>query len=1179
MKNKLLFQVIMASKYVFYGIMVQCFFAGMLIASNVDAQKIATVKEVFVNLEMEKASVSEIFSAIEKSTDFRFTYYQDGINLNFKVDNLKGRKSVNDILLVVSKEAGLKFRQVNYNINVIPLERNNSRRNNEIEIIINTGQGREISGSIKDTNGEPLLGITVLVKGTTTGTISDMQGNFRLDIPLDAETLVFSFVGMKNLEVAIGNRAVFDVVMEEDVAYLDEIVVVGYGTMRRRDVIGASSAIRGEEIAKSPVSSAAEALIGRMAGVQVSTTEGQPGADIIIKVRGGTSISQDNSPLYIIDGFPSEDGLRNISPSDIERIDVLKDASSTAIYGARGANGVILITTKGGTEGRSNISYDGWAGVRRLGNQLEVLTAPEFVRYQYERQSASESFINRYGPWEYMHRYDDVESINWQDRVLGGSAYYQNHNIAISGGNSTTNYRISYSRDDENGLLVTNGFNRDYFKLRLDQKVTDRLRFSTNAMYSNIRTRGAGTYYGSSTDNALSQLVMYRPTTGLGNPLSQTPIDGELSWEELLYVDEDEVSGLVNIVSQSKSEHRLKLRGNLVMNAAVDYKLVDGLTFRLLGGMTLDNHRDEAFDKIGSRRLRSAGAPFGNIRLEDRKKFNNTALLTYNKTIGNRHSLNLMAGQEYVYDNYQMVQAFSSMYDSDDIGLANLAMGNEHAKPQSREEAVKLLSYFGRAFYSLDNKYQFSGTIRADGSSKFIQDNRWGYFPSASIAWQASEEDVFKNLNIFSNLKFRLTYGVAGNNRISNNQFASTFSNNFYAADGVSHSVGLVPNATANPDLRWESTTSRNFGIDLGFFNDRVSTNIDMYLNTTKDLLLRTNIPSQSGYPTQFKNVGSTENKGIEITLNTRNISTQKFHWNSDFNIAFFKNVVTGLNKEAMFSEESFIQVSGWYTQVEDYMVKVGEPLGLIYGYVTDGFYTVDDFDYNASTQSYTLKDGVAGFIGFNHMPGDLKFKDLSGDPDNPMITPEDDRTIIGRAQPKFFGGLNNAFMYGNFDMSVFVNFVYGNDVLNANKILYSSGYSTNRNLLAVMRGHFTYVNDEGVFVTDPDELREINKDAKIWAPDRSLPRWTHSWAVEDGSFLRINNITMGYTLPSALARKLKIDNLRVFATAYNPFIITNYTGFDPEVSTRRGTPYTPGVDFSAYPKSRSFIGGLNLTF
>lgn len=1132
-----------------------------------------------MSLSLRDASLEEVLWTMKKQTEFRFFYNSEdihdvtGLDVNFK------NSTVEEILNDCLNGTGLTFEVVHKAVIIKKAEK--PVRDLPAEVFSQQPQRREVRGSVKDLNNLPLPGVSVILKGTTTGTITGGDGTYVIQVPANVNVLVFSFVGMRSQEIDITGRQVVDVVLEEETVGIEEVVAVGYGTMRKRDVIGASSVVRSKDIAVAPVASAAEAIIGRMSGVQVSVTEGQPGAEIVLKIRGGTSISQDNSPLYIIDGFPSDEGLRNLSPSDIESIDVLKDASSTAIYGARGANGVVLITTKKGAEGTSSVNYDGWAGFRTLGRKLDVMNNKEFLRYQYERQGSvdgpSETFLRRYGPWDMFDRYDAIESINWQDRVLGGNAYYQNHNVSISGGTKTTNYRLSYSRNDEEGLLVGNGYSRDVFLMKLNQTVNDRLKFSTNVNYSISNVRGGGTSEGS----ILQNVVMYRPTTGLGHP-TLPPADDEVSWQELLDMDYDEVAGLVNIETQSLAQHRLDARKTLSLNANLDYKLAEGLTLSLLGGMTTNNRRQEAFDDLRSSEMRTKGGPFGYIRLTESKKYNNTSLLTYKANFDKIHNVNVVVGQEYVVDSYQMVQASSSMYDSDDIGLANLAMGNEHAKPQSREESEKLLSFFGRAFYSFKDRYLFTGTLRADGSSKFIEANRWGYFPSVALGWQATEEQFVKDLNLFSTLAFRMTYGVAGNNRISNNQYASTFSNVFYAADGTVQSVGLIPSATANPDLKWETTISRNVGIDFGLFDDRLSTNIDLYMNTTKDLLLRTNIPSSSGYTTQFKNVGSTENKGIEITVTTRNVRKPQFSWNTDFNIAFFKNKVTGLNKEATFSQESFIESIYWSAYYEAFLVKVGEPLGLIYGYVSDGFYGVDDFDYNPQTNQYTLKAGVPGFLGMIMKPGDMKFKDLGGAPDdagNPVISPDDDRTIIGRTQPKFFGGLNNTLNWKNIDLSVFINFSVGNDILNANKILYSTGYNTNRNLLSVMNGYFTYVNDQGQWVSNPDELRELNKDAKIWAPERDLPRRTYSWAVEDGSFIRINNITLGYTLPSAVSQKLLIDKCRIFATGYNLFLITKYSGFDPEVNAIRRTPYTPGVDQSSYPKSRSIIAGLNITF
>ncbi|GEO03737.1 SusC/RagA family TonB-linked outer membrane protein [Adhaeribacter aerolatus] len=1035
-----------------------------------------------------------------------------------------------------------------------------------------------VTGKATDTRGDGLPGVTVVLKGTSNGTTTDPNGSFKLNIPEASGTLVFSFIGYASQEVSLGGRTTLNVTLKEDARALEEVVVVGYGTMKKSDLTGASSAIKGTELRKTPVPTAAEAITGRLAGVQVQTTDGQPGADIMLKIRGGTSVSQDNSPLYIIDGFPSERGLVQISPNDIERIDILKDASSTAIYGARGANGVVLITTKGGKEGKVEITYDGYAGIKKFRRKLDVLSPYEYAVYQYERTrtggtAAQEQFLKRYGTWEDLEGYKEAEGIDWQDKTFGRNAFHQSHNIGINGGTKTTKYRIGYSRDDEQGIMVANGYSRDYFKLKLDQQVTERLSLSTNILYSQRTTKGAGTS-GTQDKGRLKNAVMYRPILGLNE-----------SNDDLENLEYDPEVSLSNPITQAEAQYRMKFNKNTVLNASFDYKLTDALTFRLLGGMNLDFDRNEEFDKSGSSDVRSHGGPFGGIEIRDAGKYNNTALLTYKKTFNTKHEVNALIGQEYVYNKYQMVGAYSSMYDNDDIGINNLALGNEHAKPQSREEHEKLLSFFGRVFYSFNNRYLFTGTVRADGSSKFIGANRWGYFPSLSFAWQANEEEFVKNLNIFSDLKLRLSYGVAGNNRIANNRYSSTFTNAFYAADGTSLSVGLIPNSVANPSLKWEATYSRNVGFDFGFFQNRITANVDMYYNDTKDLLLNANIPASSGYTTQFKNVGSTQNKGIETTLTTRNIQTAKFNWTTDFNISFFKSKITGLNKEADFEQESALYPSNYAINIYDYLVKVGEPLGVIYGYVTEGFYGVDDFNYDNATQKYTLKDGIAALSSVDRntvQPGDIKFKDLGGQLDangNPTLSDDDDRTILGRTNPKFFGGLNNTFTYKGFDLSVFMNFSVGNKILNANKILFTTASNDYQNVLGIMRDRFRTINDEGQIVTDPDALRELNKDATIWKWQGGLPRWTHSWAVEDGSFLRINNITLGYTLPANFSNKIFMKGLRVYATAYNIYTLTNYSGFDPEVNTLRSSPFTPGVDHSGFPKSFSAIAGFNITF
>ncbi len=1033
-------------------------------------------------------------------------------------------------------------------------------------------QSNQIRGEVKDEQGAPVPDVSVLVKNDKAGTKTDANGAFTISVPPKA-VLVFSFSGFTTEEVAVKDQAVIQVVLHPAVSTLSDVVVVGYGTMKKSDLTGAASAIKGAELRKSPVTRAAEALTGKVSGVQVTTTEGQPGADILVNIRGGTSISQENAPLYIIDGFPSDRGLMQISPQDIERIDVLKDASATAIYGARGANGVILITTRSGQEGKASVSYDGYVGIKKFGKQLDVLSPYEYAVYQYERtrgiQSSEDLFLKTYGAWgDLENAYKGDPGINWQKEVFGRNALNQSHNVAITGGTKTTKYRISYSRDDEKGVMINTSYKRDYFKLKLDQKVTDKLSLSTNAQYSSSVTEGAGTS-GTQDRGSLKNSVMYRPTYGL------------LGADSILDLDFDPATSLTNPVTNAYSQLRKKNNSNTVINASIDYKLTQDLTLRILGGMTKNLDRNEAFDYSTSSYATTNGGPFGSILYNDAIKLSNTNLITYTKTINGKHDVNAMLGEESVYNRFQLLQAGANKFDNNDIGLNALQFGNVPQIPQSREETEKLLSFFGRIFYSYDKKYFVTATLRADGSSKFIGSNRWGYFPSVAVAWQASKENFIDQLNLFSDLKFRFSYGISGNNRISNNKYSSTFGARAYAADGTSLSVALIPNEIANPNLKWESTIARNAGLDFGFFNNRITGSVDLYLNDTKNLLLNAQIPGSSGYVTQFKNIGSTQNKGLEIVLSTKNIRNEKFSWNTDFNISFYRSKITGLNKEADFEQESFLAMSNYAIGISDYLVKVGEPIGVIYGFVNDGFYGVDDFNYDPLTKKYTLKDNVAALNRTTTQPGDMRFKDFGGKLDangNPMIA-DDDRTILGRTNPKFFGGFNNNISYGNFDFSVFMNFSVGNKILNANRIVYTTAFNDYQNVLGVMRDRWRTVNDQGVVVTDPKELSDLNQNAKIWKWQGGLPKQTYSWAVEDGSFLRINNISLGYTFSNALVKKAHMKSFRIYLTAYNVYTLTGYSGFDPEVNALRSSPFTPGIDYSAYPKSKSFVAGFNITF
>ncbi|HEX6170780.1 MAG TPA: SusC/RagA family TonB-linked outer membrane protein, partial [Chitinophagaceae bacterium] len=568
----------------------------------------------------------------------------------------------------------------------------------------------------------------------------------------------------------------------------------------------------------------------------------------------------------------------------------------------------------------------------------------------------------------------------------------------------------------------------------------------------------------------------------------------------------------------------------------------------------------------------------------NRTVLNNSNVLTYsnarsNTDFSSRHSIDVLLGHEIVQRQSKAYFVENRLFPigiTPERALGNMSLGTTPAGLSTSTELTdRIVSAFTRLNYVLDKKYLVTLTMRADGSSKFSQKNKWGYFPSASVAWRLSEENFMSQINnTVSDLKLRLSYGQAGNNRIDDFLYLTQFNANVFYDLNNQLITGYGPAGLANENLKWETTTARNIGLDAGFLKNRIQLSVDLYKNTTSDNLLDVLVPTTSGYTVQKQNVGATANKGVELQINATPIQNKDFTWNANFNISFNKNEI-----ESLGPNQSGLVSSGWAggNTPEDFTVAVGQSVGTMWGFVTDGFYTLDDFNY--SNGVYSLKSGVPSnrdITAVTPQPGMLKFKDLDG---NNNITIAGDRTIIGSSQPKFFGGLNQQFTYKNFDMSVFVNFQYGNDILNANKLEFSSGYTDNSNLLAIMNDRWRNVNAAGQVVTDPAELAKLNTNATIWSPLTSASSfYSHSWAVEDGSFLRINNITVGYTLPTRIVNKIKISKLRIYGTINNLAVFTNYSGYDPEVNTRRNSPLTSGVDYSAYPRSRAFIVGANLS-
>ncbi|MGQ7947319.1 SusC/RagA family TonB-linked outer membrane protein [Flavobacterium sp. WC2509] len=1025
-----------------------------------------------------------------------------------------------------------------------------------------------VNGIVTDGQSLPMPGAIVSEKGTNNSTVTSMDGIYKIKVKSNA-TLVFSFLGSKTTELKVNNRTTINTKLIDELNNLNEVVVVGYGTKSRKDLTGAISSVKGEELAKVPVQNVAQALQGRIAGMQVNMNDGTPGSDPSIKIRGGMSITQSNEPLYVIDGVPQTGGLGFLDPMDIESIDVLKDASSTSIYGAQGGNGVILVTTKQPKSGKVTISYDTYGGIKQMTSEIPVMDPYEFVQLSYERSASDPvklaSFTKNYGAFDQLESlYANRPGKNWQKEVFGKPVVTQYHKLSISGGENETKFNIFYSLNDDEGVMVGSGSRKNITKLSINHNVSKK--FSINGIfnYSNQKITGLGTTEGGNPRlSMLQSLLRYRPVNGLVGSdddleyLTIDPFDTGLSLQ----------SPLVTIENQQRESVKKAINASLQLQ----YNFTPKLVYRGLVSFTDNNTKNKYFnDSEGIDAIRSGGAN-GGISEVSTSRFNYNNTLTYSNTFNKKHKFDATAGQEYIY-NYSESQSVSATnFPVVNLGWDRLDLGTVPGIPTSLAEDDKILSFFARSNYSYKNRYLLSASIRADGSSKFGTENKWGYFPAASAAWRVINEEFMKSAPVFSDLKLRVSYGQAGNNRIANYAALGIFNSGSYPLNNQTVSAAFQKNIP-NPNLKWESTQSTNLGLDLGFFKQRIALTTELYDNRSVDLLYNTRIPANAGFTNQFQNIGSTSSRGLEFTLNTVNIKKSDFNWNTSFNISFNKTKVLSLSEG-----ETSLLTNSYAPNVNDYILQVGKPVGIMYGYVSDGLYQVSDFDYNATSGAYTLKSDVVK-DNIVVQPGYIKLKDISGPngvPDG--IISDLDRTPIGNTNPKFFGGLNNSFTYKGIDFSIFLNFSVGNDVYNANVLNNANLNQENLNTLAIFADRWTTIDAAGQKVTDPTQLAALNAGKTNPVYNGNTTGRLYSDIIEDGSFLRINNINLGYTIPKKWLEKTKISNLRFYLTLYNLYVFTKYSGYDPEVSVINNA-LTPGVDFSAYPRSRSFITGLNIS-
>lgn len=1028
-------------------------------------------------------------------------------------------------------------------------------------------QQAKITGKVLGEDGEPLPGVSVMIKDSKTGTVTDDQGSYSATLPKLPGILVFTSAGYLSREVNYTKAGNFTVNMTRDPQSLKDVVVVGYGQVRRKDLTGSVGSINIADLQKAPVKSFDEALAGRIAGVQVTSTEGKPGSSISVVIRGGNSVTQSNSPLYVIDGFPMEDPgsdaaniINAIDPADIESIDVLKDASATAIYGARGANGVVVITTKRGKAGKTAISYNTYYGFQESSKRLAVLNPYEFVKLQTEinptlaSQMYLEQTVNGQKDTLPLDYYRNKTGIDWEEQIMR-QAPMMSHHLSVNGGNAKTKMAASGSYLGQDGIVLNSGFRRLQGRLSIDHEASDKLKVGINVSYANSKTWGTPTSSSGFNNelNLLFSVWAYRPIALLNSnvDLLESPNDPEI---------EPSQEHRYNPIVTTQNELRQNFSENLVANGYAEYSILRNLKFKTTGGYTRGITRADVFNNSQTR----SGNPATNNKVNGGQTYFNSNswlnenTLTWNKRFNSAHNLTVLSGFSMQGGSSSALGAYAILLPSEGIGLSGLDEGKPLSITSTSSE-WSMASFLARANYTLFSKYLFTASFRADGSSRFAQQNKWGYFPSAAVAWRLGSEKWMKQIKFISDAKVRASWGITGNNNVGNFSYFAGYSVPVEAGYtwGNTPNNGSFPSSMGNKDLKWERTAQMDLGLDLEFFNGWLKFTADVYRKNTSDLLLNANLPGNTGYSRQFKNIGKVRNEGLEFDVQGTIVNNKDFRWTSGVNISFNRNKVLELAD----NEYSMLTSQYWgddWVLIPGYIARLNEPVAQFYGHVWDGVYTYDDFD--KIGDNYILKSTVTnnGQDRANIKPGHIKYRDLNGD----RIIDNNDRTVIGNPLPIHTGGFSNNFYYKGFDLNVLFQWSYGNDIYNANTWALGTGYKFNTNQYAYYA----------------DRWSPENQDSKIPVAKGTMSKYYSTRMVEDGSFLRLKTVSLGYNFSPALLKKAKISAIRVYVTAQNLYTWTNYSGYDPEVSVRNSA-LTPGFDYSAYPRARTMVFGLNATF
>ncbi len=1092
------------SRHLLLVILLHGVLSCVLVASDLHAQyKSKSIEEIFVTLQIEDTRVSTAFNILSRETGFSFAFNEELVDLRQRIDIDVTNGSLGDVLREISRTTNLRFKRVNDNIHVAL---HTGEITKPIEEIL-TYEQQSVSGRVVSSeDGEGLPGVSVTIKGSSSGTVTDVNGAYSLQVP-EGSVLIFSFVGYETREIAVGDQSEINVSMNTDIQTLEELVVVGYGTVKKSDLTGSVASVKAKDINSFPTTNMIQALSGRAPGVQVIQTTGAPGAGLSVRIRGTNSIQGGNEPLYVIDGFPYSGNPTNINNSDIESIEILKDASATAIYGSRGANGVVLITTKSGKAGETRVDFESSYSVQSLRKKLELMNGAEYA--EMANLQATNDNITPYFTQAEIDAFG--EGTDWQDIVFQEAPIWSS-SLNVSGGNDKTKFSIGGSFFGQDGIVKGSDYDRYTLRTNITHDISKMFSVSLNNTATYLKTErrdsDGGTRGGSMINAAVGAAPISRPYNDDGtlNVLAQ----------EFPFVPVDMINPL-NFINEQTNV----LKANVILtNLAFLFKPIEEITIKISGGI---ENRDDRRDVYTSRDfINSEGS--ASVGTSQFRSLLSENTISYNKTFGGIHSLSAVAGFTFQDFLSTSLGASGQGFLSDVFETHDLAAAATQGIANTGYSYSSILSYLGRVNYALNDKYLFTVSFRADGSSRYSEGNKWGYFPSGAFAWRLFEEDFFTADNIFSDLKVRTSWGLTGSQAIGAYSTLNLLSSGLVVLDDALYNT-FAPSNRLPGDLRWETTEQIDFGADFGFLNNRILVTADYYIKNTRDLLNTVTLPSSTGYISTIRNVGAVRNSGVELGVDAK-ILTGTFKWDMNANISFNRNEVVKLQdgEDILGGRVSVLAVNDDVT-----ILREGRPIGQFYGYVEDGY------DSN----------------------GQIVLKDLDGDG---SITAED-KTYIGDPNPDFIYGINSNMSFKNFELTLFFQGTYGNDIYNVSSIPTTIDYGQGLNMpREVYLDHWTPENTDAKYPLISRNTSAYNSD-----------RW-----IEDGSFLRLRNVEVAYNFQ--VNNISWLENAQVYFSGQNLLTITQYSWWDPEVNSR-GAGTSRGIDHFTYPIAKSFTVGFRLGF